>query len=149
MSRHNARTRRSLSLPRIAVAALLGGAIALAAAADWPVFEPGQWTFERTMTGVGASPKPITRTECTDPTADQKEQREMLSKGGCVFSPITQSGDTYRYSATCKMGGMTTTSHSVLVVDSAEAYTITIDSDVGGEKSHEVLKARRTGDCAK
>jgi hypothetical protein len=149
MSRHDANTRRSLTLPRIAIAALLGGGVVLALAADWPVFKPGQWTFERTLTGMGLLPKPITRNECTDPTADYEKQREMLAKSGCVFTPITQSGNTYRYSATCKMGGTTSTSNSVLVVESAEAYTITIDSDIGGQKSHEVLKARRTGDCAK
>ena len=121
----------------------------LALAADWPAFKPGQWTFERTMTGVGAPPKPIVRTDCTDPTADQKKQRDMLAKSGCQFTPLEKSGNTYRYSATCKMGGMATTSKSVLVVESAEAYTITVDSDVGGEKSHEVLKAKRVGDCAK
>lgn len=30
-----------------------------------------------------------------------------------------------------------------------EAYTITVDSIVDGEKTHEVLRARRKGDCAK
>jgi hypothetical protein len=44
---------------------------------------------------------------------------------------------------------MTTTSDSVLEVESAEAYTITVDSIVDGAKTHEVLRARRTGDCAK
>jgi hypothetical protein len=46
------------------------------------------------------------------------------------------------------MAGMTTTSDSVLEVESAEAYTITVDSVVNGDKTHEVLRARRTGDCA-
>jgi len=58
-----------------------------------------------------------------------------------------QSGKTYRYSATCKMAGMTTTSDSVLEVESADAYTITVDSTVDGSKTHEVLRARRAGDC--
>lgn len=140
---------------RKATPSLLAAAVAmlccspLALAADWPIFKLGQWTFERTMTGVGAPAKPLVRTDCTDPTADQKKQRDMLAKSGCQFTPLEKSGNTYRYSATCKMGGMATTSKSVLVVESAEAYTITVDSDVGGEKSHEVLKAKRVGDCAK
>jgi len=133
----------------LTAAAVLFCGIPSALAADWPVFKPGQWTFDRTMTGVGAPAKPLVRTDCTDPTADQKKQRDMLAKSGCQFTPLEKSGNSYRYSATCKMGGMTTTSSSVLVVESPEAYTITVDSDVGGEKSHEVLKARRVGDCAK
>jgi hypothetical protein len=47
------------------------------------------------------------------------------------------------------MDGMTSQSDSVLEVESAEASTVTVDSTVDGKKSHEVLRARRTGDCAK
>jgi hypothetical protein len=133
----------------LTAATVLFFGIPTALAADWPAFKPGQWTFERTMTGVGAPAKPLVRTDCTDPTADQKKQRDMLTNSGCQFTPLEKSGNTYRYSATCKMGRLTTTSNSVLVVESPTAYTITVDSDVGGEKSHEVLKAHRVGDCAK
>jgi hypothetical protein len=101
------------------------------------------------MTGEGAAAKKVSTSECTDPTADQKEQQAMLAKAGCQFTPLAQNGKTYRYSATCKMAGMTTTSDSVLEVESAEAYTITVDSIVDGDQTHEVLRARRTGDCAK
>ena len=38
---------------------------------------------------------------------------------------------------------------TVREAESAEAYTITVDSIVDGDKTHEVLRARRTGDCAK
>jgi len=137
------------SIRALSLAVLMACTVPIAQAADWPTFKPGQWTFDRTMTGTGAAPQKISASECTDPTADQKEQRAMLAKAGCQFTPLTQSGKTYRYSATCKMAGMTTTSDSVLEVESAEAYTITVDSIVDGEKTHEVLRARRTGDCAK
>jgi hypothetical protein len=120
-----------------------------ASAADWPTFKPGQWSFERTMSGAGAPTDKVSTTECTDPTADQKEQQAMLTKAGCQFTPLAQSGKTYRYSATCKMGGMTSKSDSMLEVESAEAYTVTVDSTVDGKKSHEVLRARRTGDCSR
>ncbi len=131
------------------LAALMACAVPIAQAADWPTFKPGHWTFDRTMTGAGAAAKKVSTSECTDPTADQKKQQAMLAKAGCQFTPLSQSGKTYRYSATCKMAGMTTTSDSVLEVESAEAYTITVDSIVDGDKTHEVLRARRTGDCAK
>jgi hypothetical protein len=133
----------------VSVALLLAAGTAPASAADWPTFKPGQWTFERTMDGAGAPRDKISTTECTDPTADHKEQQAMLTKAGCQFTPLAQSGKTYRYSATCKMAGMTSKSDSVLEVESAEAYTITVDSTVDGKKSHEVLHARRTGDCAR
>jgi hypothetical protein len=132
------------------ITALIALSTSIVLAADWPTFKPGDWTFERTMTGTDAQSMPdkLSHTECTDPTADQKAQQAMLAKAGCEFSPLVQSGKTYRYSATCNMAGMTTTSDSVLAVESAEAYTITIDSIVDGRKTHEVLRARRIGDCA-
>lgn len=145
MIAQDSRTRKPLLV--ISVATLLACAVGTATAADWPTFKPGNWTFERTMTGPGSTSEKLSRTECTDPTADQQEQQVMLTEAGCKFTPLTQSGKTYRYSATCKMAGMTTQSDSVLEVESAEAYTITVDSIVDGSKTHEVLRARRVGDC--
>jgi hypothetical protein len=147
MIAQDGRTRKPLLV--VSIMALLGFSFGTATAADWPTFKPGNWTFERTMTGPGPTSEKLSRTECTDPTADQQEQQVMLTKAGCKFTPLTQSGKTYRYSATCKMAGMTTQSDSVLEVESAEAYTITVDSIVDGSKTHEVLHARRIGDCTK
>ncbi len=133
----------------LALAALLALSASIARAADWPDFKPGRWTFDRTMTPTGATPSKVSRTECADPTADQEAQQAMLTKAGCQFTPLVQSGNTYRYSATCKMAGMTIKSDSVLTVASAEAYTITVDSTEDGVPTHEVLRARRVGDCEK
>jgi opacity protein-like surface antigen len=131
------------------VAALATLLASTALAADWPTFKPGNWTFDRTITGMDPAPKKVSITECIDPTADQKSQQARLGKAGCKFTPLTQNGKTYRYSAACSMAGMKTQSDSVLEVESAEAYTITVDSVVDGQKTHEVLRARRIGDCAK
>ena len=142
-----ARERIGGPLRLLSVAALALGSISIAVAADWPVFKPGQWRFERTMQGSEPVPQKVSTTECVDPTADQKAQRDMLAKAGCKFSPLAQSGRTYRYTADCKMGNMTSSSASVLEVDSPEAFTITVESTVDGSKSREVLRARRVGDC--
>jgi hypothetical protein len=121
----------------------------LAVAADWPSFKPGLWQFERTMSSAGKPPEKVSTTDCMDPTAEQAEQRSMLSKAGCRFSPLEQNGKSYRYSADCRMGGVSVTSKSVLEAQGAEAYTITVDSVADGVKTHEVLTARRVGDCTK
>jgi hypothetical protein len=76
-----------------------------------------------------------------------KRQNEMLTKGGCRFTPVTRSGNAYSYSATCKMQGMSGTSKSVVTVDGDSAYALRVESDFGGESTREVLRARRTGDC--
>jgi len=129
--------------------ALLALGSAPALGADWPTFKPGRWSFERTMSGTDAKDEKVSTTECADPTADHKKQQALLASAGCKFTPLKQSGKTYRYSADCKMGRVTSKSDSVLEVESAEAFTITVDATVNGKKGREVLRARRTGDCAK
>ena len=131
----------------LAIAALMAILSPIAQAADWPSFKAGNWSFERTISGMDGMPNKVSRTECTDPASDQESQRAMLEKSGCKLTPLTQSGSTYRYSAPCTMAGMTTTSDSVLEVLSDESYTITVDSTVDGDKTHEVLQAHRLGDC--
>lgn len=133
----------------LSFAAFAACGVSLALAADWPFFKPGQWQLERTMRNAGKAPEKVSSTECFDPAAEQAKQRATLTKAGCQFSPLEQNGTTYRYSANCRMGGITSTSNSVLEAQGAEAYTITIDSVMGSTKTHEVVTARRVGDCAK
>ena len=131
------------------VAALACAPLLIATAADFPTLKPGLWRFERTIEGPGAKPEKIETTDCVDPGLDQKEQLEMLTKAGCKFEPVAHSGNTWRRKSTCRMGSMTSASESVTTADGPDAYTVTVDSVTNGERSHEVLRARRIGDCAK
>lgn len=142
---------RDLKLQRtLLIASLLAAGVASALAADWPAFKPGRWQFVRTVEQPGGKPEEqVTTQQCFDPVAENRKQRDMLTRAGCKFSPLVQEGSKYRYSADCNMGGMRSTSNSVLDATSDEAYTITIDSVFGNAKTHEVLTARRLGDCAK
>ena len=70
------------SIRVFSIAALMACTVPIAQAADWPTFKPGNWTFDRTMTGEGAAAKKVSTSKCTDPTADQKEQQAMLAKAG-------------------------------------------------------------------
>ena len=56
--------------------------------AEWPSFKPGQWQFERTLESAGGPSGMHSLTERIDPTAEQAEQRTMLAKAGCRFSPL-------------------------------------------------------------
>ena len=136
------------SIRMFSIAALMVCSMSTVLAADWPVFKPGNWTFEQTMSSTGAAPDKASNTRCTDPTADHKAQQGMFANAGCQVMSLTQNGNTYRYSATCKLGGMTTKSDSVLTVESAEAYTITVDSNTDGSKTYDVLHAHRIVGCA-
>lgn len=135
---------RSATLTLLAALAL---AATGASAADWPTFKPGRWQYDRNIDGMGPKPQKVSRTECGDPTANHKKQQAQLTQAGCQFTPITQSGSTYQYAASCKVAGMTSQSRSTLVVQGAEAYTLTVDSSSAEMKTHEVLLARRLGDC--
>lgn len=137
----------SAPLLGLAIAALFTVATPLALAAEWPSFEPGQWQIERSMDGMGSANQKISRTQCMDPTADLAAQRQQLSGSGCEFSELTGGGTTFHYTATCKIGNLNSISKSVLEVGGDDAFTITIDSDANGMKAHEVMTARRVGDC--
>jgi len=140
---------RNFTLPRVSIAALVVIGMTSAFAADWPSFKPGTWQFDRTLEGAGRAPEKVSQTKCVDPAADQKKMRDALARVGCTFTPVTRSGTTYRHSATCRMAGTTTTSESVLEVHGVDSYTVTVDSVTGDSRTHEVLTARRVGDCAK
>lgn len=135
------------SMPFVICAVLL--AHPAAAAEDWPVLSQGRWRFDRTIEGTGPAPQKISRTECIDPTANFRRQQEQLAKAGCTFTPLTRRGNEYRYTATCRMAGTSTTSESVLTVDGPDAYTLRVSSQVDGKATREVLVAKRVGDCAK
>ena len=130
------------------LAAILGTCPAVAVD-DWPALRTGMWEFNRTIESPGAPDKARTvqTKKCTSPSEDMKKQNEMLTKGGCKLSPVTRAGNTYTYSATCKLQGSAGTSKSVLAVETDSAYTIRVESDFGGEPTRELLRARRIGDC--
>lgn len=116
---------------------------------EWPTLRAGMWEFNRTVETSGASAKPqaISTKSCTNPSEDMKKQNEMLTMAGCVFSPIIREGNTYTFSAVCKLPGASGTSKSVLNVESDSAYTIRIESDLGGMPTRELLLAKRIGAC--
>jgi hypothetical protein len=120
------------------------------AADDWPVLKPGMWESTREMTSIdGRKNPPLKVSHCVDPRAEMNQQKATLTKGGCQFSPVVRSGTEYRYSAECRIQGMSTVSRSVLTATSDSAYEIRVESEIGGEVTREVLRSRRVGDCSK
>lgn len=120
-----------------------------AVADEWPALRAGMWEFNRTIetSATPGKPQTIQTKKCTNPSTDFKRQNEMLTKGGCTFSPVARAGNTYTYSAVCKMKGLSGTSKSVLTAERDSAYVIRIESDFSGEPTREILRAKRVGDC--
>jgi len=140
-----------LLAPTVRYAALLVAAPFAGAttAEDLPAFRARVREFNRTMEASTTTGKPqaIQTKQCTSPSDDMKKQNEMLTKGGCKFSPVDRAGNTYSYSAACDLQGASGTSKSELAFESDSAYVIRIESNLGGAPSREVLRATRVGDC--
>jgi len=119
-------------------------------AEDLPAFRQGMWEFKRTVDNSGR-PGKLQMTEskkCTNPSADMKRQKAALSKAGCKFSPVSKSGNSYRFTTECTIQGVVGQSKSLITVESDSAYGVKVESRMGKQITKEILLARRTGDCA-
>lgn len=131
----------------VPIAALLVVTAAQVAAQELPSFRKGLWQFERTIDEGAGAPQKVSLRKCTNPGDDMKRQSAMLSSAGCKLSPVVRSGAAYSYSAQCRLQGASVESRSVLTVESDGAYRLVVDSLEDGRRKHEVLVARRVGDC--
>ena len=137
---------------RALATALAGAALLVAGASraeEPPVLRQGLWQFDRTV-----GEQKLQTKACASPGEDMKRQNAMLTKSGCKFTPGSRSGRTYTFSAECTIntpagGPVTARSTSVMTVDSENAYKIEITTTGAGTETHEVLVARRLGECAK
>ena len=105
------------------------------------------WEFNRTIAGVSGKTQTTTTKKCVNPTDDMRKQKDMLTKAGCKSSPVTKSGSSYRFTSDCSIQGIAVQSQSVISVDDDTAYKVNIESQQGGEKTKELLVAKRIGDC--
>jgi len=107
------------------------------------------WEFNRSVEGAagGTAPSSFTTKKCTDPGADMKAGNERMKQVGCKFSPTTQSGSTYSFTAECQIQGTAMKSESHLTVAGDSAYAVRVMSNANGRITRETLSARRIGDC--
>ena len=144
-------TQKFLFCLLIAAGIYFASFISIAHAQDMPMFRQGMWEFNRTIEIPSNPGKPQTMVtnRCTNPTDDMKKRNEMLSKVGCKVSSVSKSGKTYSFTADCKIQNATVQSTSVMTVENDTAYSVEVESRSDAKSTKEVLKARRTGDCAK
>jgi hypothetical protein len=143
------RQRRPFPLVLLFAVVLAAAWLAEPFAQQWPALRQGMWEYTRTMQppGGGAATT-MTSKRCTDPVADMQSQNAKLAKAGCTISAPVKSGIAYTFTATCKMMGVQSNTKSTLVVESDSAYTLTVEGTTDGQPVKELMKARRTGDCA-
>lgn len=116
-------------------------------AEELPNFRKGLWEFNRTIADASGQTRTITAKKCTNPTDDMKKQNDMLTKGGCKFTPVTRSGSAYSFSSQCNIQGISAQSKSVISVESDASYKIDVESVQDGAKTKERLVAKRVADC--
>jgi len=137
----------------VAVAVSLAIAAAVPAglsAQHWPTLKQGMWEYTRTMQAPGGgAPRTISSKRCVDPVADMQRQNATMTKAGCTISALVRSGNTYTFSSSCKVMGVSSNTKSTMVVESDSAYTLTVEGTADGAPVKEVMKARRIGDCGR
>lgn len=119
-------------------------------ARQWPPLRQGMWEIVRTIQPPGGSaPKTLPLKRCMNPADEWTRQQTNLTKAGCTFSPVKQSGSTYTFTATCNVMGSSSVSTTTIVVESDSAYTQTVEGTMDGKPTKEKAVGRRTGDCTK
>lgn len=118
-------------VPRILVAASLGlPAFATAAEFDFPPRKAGQWQIEMAPDTGPAMTMDICLDEATD--KEMMQAGMSISDGMCSDVDVSQAGGAITIDATCTMGAMKTTSHTVMTGDFQTAYDMTITSTIEG-----------------
>ena len=114
----------------LAAASLSLPAFATAAEFDFPPRKPGQWQIEMTPDTGPAMTMDICLDEATD--KEMMQAGMSISDGMCSDVDVSQAGGTITINATCTMGAMKTTSHTVMTGDFQSAYSATITSTMEG-----------------
>lgn len=106
-------------------------ALAAAAELEFPSRKPGQW--EISMTSDAGAP-PMSMTVCLDEATDREMMAFGMSMSESMCSTLdqTRSGDTITIDATCDMGGMKTTSHTVMTGNFDTEYNVVVTSSIEG-----------------
>ena len=139
---------------RFAVLPLIVLGLTLPAAAaefEFPARKAGQWKIDMD-TGMA---QPMAMQICLDAATDKEMMAAglSLSAGMCSKIDTSQDGGSIVIDATCAMGPMKTTSHTVISGDFQSNYTIETTSDIEGApagmpaRSVIVQKATWVGEC--
>jgi len=128
------------------LAALLARAGLPAAAAEMPEFRQGMWEYERSVGGNRYEAK-----ECGDPAQAMRANNASLEKLGCRSSPVSREGSTYTFTTDCAVklpsGVYSSSTSSVLTVESDSAYRLDVRATRQGRTTEETLVAHRVADC--
>ena len=114
-----------------------------------PTFRKGLWRFVRTLEIV--KPQDVRQkllerqmTRCVDPTHAMKATFSSAPVGNCHSSRPEKINNKYIFASRCDYMGPVST---VITVQSDEAYTELNELTVGRLPRHDLVIAKRIGDC--
>jgi len=130
---------------------VLCGAVTISAADQMPMRKAGLW--ESTMTGVGLGALGAgTTKQCIDAATDRAAMSGALTAKTCQQGPIVKTAAGYEFESTCRIGGVTSSSKSVVSGDFVSKITVSVTSIVSGggslgQESKTTVESRYVGPC--
>lgn len=140
---------------RASLAALALLAAAPAAAVDLPPRAPGQWEMS-VQVDTAAMPPQVIRM-CLDAEADRllHDRLAVAAREKCGRDDQRMDGGDIVLDSECRVGGITTTAHTVVSGDFSSTYTMRTETRVSGAAAQQgpgsqaiTISARRIGACA-
>jgi len=122
-----------------------------AVAVDYPTRKTGLWEITMSL----GSDRTMTMSQCTDEATD----KDLITNSGasmqqvCTRTELQRTATGYANDATCKFGGMTTTSHFEMSGDFNSAYTVKVTGHNSGgpammpPDTNMTMQATWTGPC--
>lgn len=137
----------------LTVAALTVPVALSAQAIDLPQRKAGLWEIVTSMEKPKAMPG-MTVKACLDPATDKEMMEHGLKVAGCKKLTTKREGKSIIIEADCAVGGIATTSRTVISGDFQSAYTIRSEGTMDGEgfKGQSMLTTQtatwKGADCA-
>jgi hypothetical protein len=132
-----------------AFVAIVAGASA-GAADQWPPLRQGMWEIARTMQPPGSgAPTTVSSKRCMTPADEWQRQQDNLTKAGCTMTPVKNSGNSYTFSSSCTIMGVSSKTTTTIVAEGDSAYTMTVDGVTDGKPMKEKATGKRVGDCTR
>ena len=126
--------------------------VTLAAQTQMPIRKAGLW--ESTMSGTSslAAAGGGKIKHCIDASTDQAAMTGAMAGKSCEQGPIVKTAAGYEMEATCKIGGMTSKSKSIVSGDFNSQVTVDVTSLIStgngpAKESKTKIEARYVGPC--
>ena len=121
--------------------------LACAGAASAQAMQPGLWELTSRMEMSGMAMPPMTIQQCIRDASPESAVPQMPN---CTVTSRSASGNTVRWSVSCRQGGMAMTGNGEMTIQGATSDgVLQMTLDEGGQRQQMTQRysGRRVGDC--